>query len=114
VNVHLYCIVLNLKSISKMSTLSPPGKISADVNGKEAWVPFHWRPYGSFAITAVRNAAELRFSKLRLIKAFHRSTVTDERLTNLATISLKVKLPEVKVSRNAVSVKESLPVRRSG
>jgi len=29
VNVHLHCIVSNLKRLSKMSTLPPPGKISA-------------------------------------------------------------------------------------
>ena len=67
-----------------MSTLSPPGKISADANGKGAWDHFHWRLNNSFPITAVRNTAELSFSKLRLIKTFHRSTMTDERLTNLA------------------------------
>jgi len=89
VNVPLHCIVLNLKSINKMSTLSPAGKIFADANGKGAWGPFHWHPNESFPITAVRNTVELRFSKLRLIKTFHRSTVTDERLTNLAMISIE-------------------------
>ena len=57
---------------------------------KGAWVPFHWRPNESFPITAVRNTAELRFSKLsKLIKTFRRSTMTDERLTNLAMISIE-------------------------
>ena len=88
-NFHLHCIVLNLKSISKMSTFSPPGKIFADAYGKRAWGPFHWRPNESFPVTAVRNTAELRFSKLRLIKTFHRSIMTDERLTNLAMISIE-------------------------
>jgi len=73
-----------LKSLSKVSTLSLPGKISADANGKGAEDPFHWRPNKSFPITAVRNTAEWSFSKLRLIKTFHRSTMTDERQTNLA------------------------------
>ena len=36
-NVHLNCIVSNLKRISKISILSPPGKISADANG---WTDF--------------------------------------------------------------------------
>jgi len=89
VNVRLHCIVLNLKSTSKMSTLSPPGKISADTNGKGSWVPFHWRPNESFPITAVRNTAEWIFSKLRPIKTFHRSSMTDETLTNLAMISIE-------------------------
>ena len=34
----------------------------------------------SLPITAVRNTVEQSFSKLNLIKTFHRSTVTDERL----------------------------------
>jgi len=72
-----------------MSTLSLPGKISADANGKGGWGPFHWRLNESFPITAVCNSAELRFSKLRLIKPFHRSTMTDERLTNLPMISVE-------------------------
>jgi len=32
VYVHLHCIVNNLKKISKMSPLPPPGKISADAH----------------------------------------------------------------------------------
>jgi len=43
----------------------------------------------SLPITAVRNTAERSFGKLRLIKTFHRSTMTDERLTNLAMMSLE-------------------------
>ena len=50
---------------------------------------FHWRPNESFPITAVRNTAEWSFSKFRLIKTFHRSTVTDERRTILAMISIE-------------------------
>jgi len=67
-----------------MSTLSPRRKISVDANGKGAWGPFHWRPNENFPITA-----EWSFSKLRLIKTFHRSTMTDERLTNLAMVSIE-------------------------
>jgi len=33
VNVHLHCIVSNMKSISKILTFLPPGKISADTHG---------------------------------------------------------------------------------
>jgi len=40
-------------------------------------------------ITAVRSTAERRFSKLRLIKTFHRSTMTNEKLANLAMISIE-------------------------
>jgi len=40
-------------------------------------------------ITAVRNTAEWSVSKFRLIKTFHRSTMTDERLTNLARTSIE-------------------------
>jgi len=43
----------------------------------------------SLPITAVRSTAERSFSKFRLIKTFHRSTMTDERLTNLAKISIE-------------------------
>jgi len=49
---------------------SPPGKIYADANGKGAW----GHSYESLRITAVRNTAKRSFSKLRLIKTFHRST----------------------------------------
>jgi len=67
-----------------MSTL-PPGKICADANGKEAWVHSN----KSLPIAAVRSTAERSFSKLRLIKTFHRSTMTDERLANLTMISIE-------------------------
>jgi len=40
-------------------------------------------------IIAVRNTAERSFSKLRLIKTFHRQTITDERLTNPAMMSIE-------------------------
>jgi len=40
-------------------------------------------------ITAARNSAERSFSKLRLIKTFNRSSVTDEMLANLAMISIE-------------------------
>jgi len=42
-------------------------------------------------ITAVRNrpTVEWSFSKFKLIKTFHRSTLTDETLTNLAMISIE-------------------------
>jgi len=83
VHVRLYCIFRNLKSISKMSTLPPPGKISADANGKEVW----GHSGESLSITAVRNTAERSFCKLRPIKTFYRSTTTNERLTNLAMMS---------------------------
>jgi len=33
VSIHLHCIIRNLKRIGKMSTLPPPGKISADAHG---------------------------------------------------------------------------------
>ena len=37
----------------------------------------------------VRNTAERSFSKLRLIKTLHRSTITDESLTNLVIVSIE-------------------------
>jgi len=40
-------------------------------------------------ITAARYAAERSFNKLRLIKTLRRSTMIDERLTNLAMISIE-------------------------
>jgi len=84
VNVRLHCIVSNLKMISKISTL-PHGKISADAHGMGAWSHSNQ----SSPITAVRNTAERSFSKLRLIKTFHRSTITDEKQTNPAMISIE-------------------------
>jgi len=48
----------------------------------------------------VRNTAEWSFSKLRLIEAFHRSTMTDERLTNLARISVESETAKTLVDRN--------------
>jgi len=38
-------------------------------------------------ITVVVNTVERSYSKLKFIKTFHRSTMTDERLTNLAMTS---------------------------
>jgi len=38
-------------------------------------------------ITATSSTAERSFSKLRLIKTFHRSTTSDEKVTTLAMIS---------------------------
>jgi len=35
VNVHLYCNVSNLKKMSKMCDVAPPGKISADAHGSQ-------------------------------------------------------------------------------
>jgi len=48
--------------------VSPPGKISADANGQGAW----GHSNEGLPSTAVRNAAERSFSKLRIIKTFHR------------------------------------------
>jgi len=33
VSIHLHCIIRNLKRVGQMSTLPPPGKISADAHG---------------------------------------------------------------------------------
>jgi len=84
VNVRLHCIVSNLKSISKISTL-PPWKNFCGRPGKGDW----GHSNESLPITAVRNTAERIFSKFRLIKMFHRSNMTDERLTNLARMSIE-------------------------
>ena len=40
-------------------------------------------------LNALRNTVERRFSKVKLIKKFHRSTMTEERLTNLGIISIE-------------------------
>jgi len=40
----------------------------------------------------MRNTAEQSFSKLRLIKMFHKSTSSDENVTNLAMISIRSEL----------------------
>jgi len=65
--------------------VAPYGSISADFHGKGGCGPSN----ESLPITAVRNAAERSFSKLMVIKTFHRSTMTDEKLTNLAVISIE-------------------------
>ena len=62
-----------------------PGKIFADVNGKGGW----GHSNESLAITAVRNTTERSFSKSKLIKTFHRSTMADERLRNLAMMYIE-------------------------
>jgi len=72
VHVHLHCIVSNLKNVSKMWTFPPRGRISADAHWKGAW----GHSNESFPITALRNTAERSFRRLRLIKTFHRSTMT--------------------------------------
>jgi len=65
-----------------------PGKISADAHGKGAWAHHN----ESVAITALLNTAERSFSKLKLIKTFHRSTMIDEKLTNMAMIFVESEL----------------------
>jgi len=67
-----------------MLTLTP-GKITADAHRKWAW----GHSTESLPITAIRKTAERSFSKLRLIKTFQRSTMTDEKLTTLAMISVE-------------------------
>jgi len=42
----------------------------------------------------MRKTAERGFSKFRLIKMFHRSTMRDERLTNLSMISIENETPK--------------------
>jgi len=63
VNVDLHCIVTNLKTISKMSTLPPPrGKISAD-----AHVPHnHHKNACVYQLHCSRSANRLNFAELRL------------------------------------------------
>jgi len=46
--------------------------------------------------TAVRNTVERSFS-INLIKTFHRSTMTDERLTKLAVITNESETAETKI-----------------
>jgi len=82
VNVRIHCIVSNLKIISKISTLLPMEKFL-----RTPRVLGHSNQ--SLPITTVYNTAERSFSKFRLIKTFHRSTMTDERLTNLARTSIE-------------------------
>jgi len=54
-------------------------------HGKGAWGHYN----ESLPIPAIRNTAERSFNKLRLIETFHRSTMTVEKLTNLAVISVE-------------------------
>jgi len=60
-------------------------KTFADTHKKGAWS----HSDESLPITVMRNTAELSFSKFRLIKTFHRSTMTDERLTDLSMTSIE-------------------------
>jgi len=50
----------------------------------QVWVTTHY-----LRTPGLRNTAERSFSKLRLIKTFHRSTMFDEMLTNLAMMSVE-------------------------
>ena len=85
VKVCLHCIVNNLKRISKLSTLRTPGRISVDAHGKGDC----GHSNESLPITATRNTAERSFSKLSLIKTFHRSTMTVERIKSLPMLSIE-------------------------
>jgi len=59
--------------------------VTALTRGKGAW----GHSNENLPITAVRNTAEPSFSSLKLIKTFHRSTMSDEKLRNLAMISIE-------------------------
>jgi len=50
----------------------------------------------------VRNTFERNFSKFNLIETFHRSTMTDERLTNLAMISIDNETAETEIRFDGV------------
>jgi len=64
---------------------------------KQNWIHFCGRSWKgvwghsneSLPFNAVRYVAERSFSKLNLIKTFHRSAMTDEMLINLAMISIE-------------------------
>jgi len=67
VNVHLHCIVSNLKMISKMSTL-PPGKVSADAHGFRychCRVSVIMRPSGSLLVL-IWPSEQFEFETLHL------------------------------------------------
>ena len=82
---HLFALYRLQPEKFKQNSTFPLGKITADAHRKGAW----GHSNESLPITAVRNTGEWRFSKLRLIKMFRRSTMTNERLTNLAMISIE-------------------------
>jgi len=50
----------------------------------------------------MRNTFERNFRKFNLIKTFHRSTMTDERLTNLAMISIDNATAETEIRFDGV------------
>jgi len=77
VNVGLHCIVCNLKSISKLSTLHLL-KISVESHVNRSW--------SISTITGLRTTAQRSFSKLMLLNTFHRSTMIAEKLANLSVI----------------------------
>ena len=66
----------------------PTGKNFADTCGKGVW----GHSNENLPINAVCNIAERSFSKLRIIKMFHRSIMSDEKLAILAMISIESEL----------------------
>jgi len=77
----LHCIVSNLKNYKQNVDVSPLEKFLRMTTEKGLWVIL-MKVFLSLLYAILRN-----FSKLRLTKAFHRSTMTDERLMNMAMIS---------------------------
>jgi len=53
-------------------------------------------------ITAFHNTFDQRFSKFHLIKTFRRSTMTNERLTNLVMMSIENETVKTKIRYDCV------------
>jgi len=66
----------------------------------------------SWPITAVRNSVELSFSKLKLIKTFHKTAMTDERLANLAMISVESETAKIWDMTELIKIFASLKTRK--
>jgi len=67
-----------------------PEKYKQNVDVVPPWKNFCGRQCKGHLGPAVRNTTEWSFSKSRLIKTFHRSTMTDERLTNQEMVSIEI------------------------
>jgi len=83
--------IFNRKSISRNTT----HRQSYHLIQIESWAfNYYWKGAWSYhrkslPIPAVRNTVGRTFSKLKLIKTFRRSIMTDERLTNLTMICIE-------------------------
>jgi len=63
-------------------------------------------------MTAVRNTPECSFSKLKLIETFHKSTTINERLTNLALVSIENETAKISNMTELITTFASVKTRK--